>query len=233
MRSGAALRAALAHISAAIATGTTLASQRAMAVWSVWTARNLSPSISSQINRRILFPLAKRRRPSVCARCSTEGGQPLGADTADDSTLICSKSENRSPCRDDPSMVARHVFSTCHDCPISWNRLSRTLFLSDAVLPTVFSSRTGAACNGKEVHDASFDAICRCHLANCDGIFLHPCSERSGPIAFARSLPAAAKYPGPKTRRGSSRHQARGWPQAGLSTADSRGRPRRSGAALE
>src|SRR6516165_7294453 len=146
--------------------------------------------------------------------------------------LICSKSENLRPCREDPyrwlqDMSFRHATIA---------QSAGTAFLGRYFRPTLscppFSHREREQ-RAKEVRDASFDAICRCHLAICDGIFLHPCSERSGPIAFARSLPAAAKYPGPKTRRGSSRHQARGWPQAGLSTADSRGRPRRSGANLE
>jgi hypothetical protein len=84
-------------------------------------------------------------------------------------------------------------------------------------------SLTGAACTDKGVHDASFDAVHRCDLDHCDGIFLRPCGERSGPIAFAQSLPGAAKYPGPKTRRSSSGHRARGYPQGGLSPADRRG----------
>src|SRR5215469_8803699 len=86
MRSGAALTAALAHISAAIATGTALPSQRAMAVWSVWTARNCSPSISSEVDRTNLFPLAKRRRPCLRSPRPTKASNPRGADTSNDST---------------------------------------------------------------------------------------------------------------------------------------------------
>jgi len=111
--------------------------------------------------------------------------------------LICSKSENLRPCREDPyrwlqDMSFRHATIA---------QSAGTAFLGRCFRPTLscppFSHREREQ-RAKEVRDASFDAICRCHLAICDGIFLHPCSERSGPIAFARSLPAAAKSPDQK-----------------------------------
>src|SRR2546423_2062888 len=55
IRSGAALTAALAHISAAIAKSTALPRQRAMAVCSGWAARNFSLSVSSELKAIILF----------------------------------------------------------------------------------------------------------------------------------------------------------------------------------
>src|SRR5262249_28913009 len=146
--------------------------------------------------------------------------------------LICSKSENLRPRREDPS-------DGCKTCLFDMPRLPNQLeppFLGRRFRPTLscppFSHREREQ-RAKEVRDASFDAICRCHPAICDGFFLRPCGEPSGQTPSARSPPAAEKYPGQKPRRGSSRHRARGWPKAGLSTADSRGRPRRSGAALE
>src|SRR5215471_12051159 len=116
-----------------------------------------------------------------------------------------------------------HVLSTCHDCPISWNRVCLILFSCDAVLPPLCLVASG--CRATEVsNDASFDAVCP---ADCGGISLRPSSTHSGRIAFARTLPAAAEYPGPKARRGGSRHRAPGQSQAGLSTAYSRGGSRR------
>src|SRR5262249_51638073 len=50
------------------------------------TARNCSPSISSEVDRTNLFPLAKRRRPCLRSPCPTKASNPRGADTSNDST---------------------------------------------------------------------------------------------------------------------------------------------------
>src|SRR5262249_23960963 len=65
IRSGAAVTAALAHIRAAIANETALQRQRAMGVWSAWTARNFSLSISSEVNKTSSF--RARNKASVRA----------------------------------------------------------------------------------------------------------------------------------------------------------------------
>src|SRR5260370_31141014 len=93
------------------------------------------------------------------------------------------------------STVSEHVFLTCHDCPISWNRFWPGPVAVPRCFDTVCSSRAGAACKGGNY--ASFDASCRCYPAACCGGFCAP-SKRSGPIAFARSLRAGAAHLGPK-----------------------------------
>jgi hypothetical protein len=101
----------------------------------------------------------------------------------------------------------------------------RMLFLT-ALTP--FSPRAG-----RRTKDyANPDAACRRGPANCRGTSLRSRSERSGPIAFARSLRPVAEYSGPKARCGGSRHRAGGESQAGLSTAHSRGGPLRQGTHL-
>jgi len=61
MRSGAALTAALAHISAAIATNPALPRQRAMAVCDGRDPRNFSLSVSSELKAIILFSCETKR----------------------------------------------------------------------------------------------------------------------------------------------------------------------------
>src|SRR5262249_13243737 len=93
-----------------------------------------------------------------------------------------------------------------------------TLFSFDAALTPFFER----AQRVKEASHASFDAAYRCHVSNRRRASLRSRSERSGAIAFARSLQPLVGYPGPEARRGSGRHRAGGESQAGLSTADSR-----------
>jgi hypothetical protein len=69
--------AALAHISAAIANETALPRQRAIAVWSAWTARNFSsgcrrPKSAEQWRAQNTAATPGR------SRCSTEYSQALG-----------------------------------------------------------------------------------------------------------------------------------------------------------
>jgi hypothetical protein len=70
--------------------------------------------------------------------------------------------------------------------------LRGTLFSNAAALDTVFRERAQRA---KEASYASFDAACRCHASDCRGASLRSRGERSGAIAFARSLqPVAGGY---------------------------------------
>src|SRR6266566_5225478 len=101
------------------------------------------------------------------------------------------------------STVSEHVFLTCHDCPISWNRVWPGPVFVRRCFDTVCSPRAGAVCSPrasaarKGGNYASFDASCRCYPAACRGGFCSP-SKRSGPIAFTRSLRAGAEHLGPK-----------------------------------
>jgi Domain of unknown function (DUF4168) len=92
----------------------------------------------------------------------------LGIDTLERAIRgFCAYSREENPAHFLPiicSTGSRHVFLTCHDCPISWNRFCPDLFSSDAVLtPFAHPSRAGAAYKGGNY--ASFDASCRCYPA--------------------------------------------------------------------
>src|SRR5262249_43374343 len=134
----------------------------------------------------------------------------------------------------DTGMICSNDFMTClFDMPRLPNQLGTVLggalLSADAALTPFFASgERERAKEGKqrEGRKARFEAACRCHAFNCRGAPLRPRGERSGAIAFARSLQPVAGYPEPKARCGGGRHQAGGEPQAGLSTADSGGGPR-------
>src|SRR5262245_30112868 len=130
-------------------------------------------------------------------------------------------------------MICSNDFMTClFDMPRLPNQLGTvlggTLLSADAALTSFFASGDSVL-KGRQAKGgkyASFEAACRCHAFNCRGTSLRSRGERSGAIAFARSLQPVAGYPGPKARCGGGRHQAGGGPQAGLSAADSCGGPR-------
>src|SRR6266436_6218978 len=122
------------------------------------------------------------------------------------------------------AFVPKEVIATV--AQLAGTAFLRTLFSSGAV-GCAYKART------KEAVNASLDAAYRCGPVNCRGASLRPRSERSGPIAFARSLRPVAEYSRPKARCGGSRHRAGGESQAGLSTGGSRGGALRQGAHRE
>jgi hypothetical protein len=85
------------------------------------------------------------------------------------------------------STVSEHVFLTCHDCPISWNRFCRRTLFRHRLLP-----RAGAACKGGNY--ASFDASCRCYpaaiLLLAAGVLLVPAAN-----AQVQSPPGLSEQP--------------------------------------
>ena len=105
----------------------------------------------------------------------------LGIDTLERASRgFCAYSREENPAHFLPiicSTGSRHVFLTCDDCRISWNRFCPDLFSSDAVLtPFAHPSRAGAACKGGNY--ASFDASCRCYPAACRGGFCPPANAQ-------------------------------------------------------